>query len=114
MNREQIVKALECCDEGTSEACLKCPIRLIPYPSCKCVMEKHAIALIRELTEDNEQKDETIAGLIGTIKDAYGFAVRKMQEMLKGRAYYPRPYSMARVVDECDIDQIAKEMLKEG
>ena len=44
---EQIIKALECCVNGTSEACLKCTFGLTPpYPVCKTMVEKYALDLI--------------------------------------------------------------------
>jgi hypothetical protein len=89
---------------------------------------KDALALIREQAEENEQKDETIAGLIGTIKDAYGFAVRQMQERLKEAPIkVGLPLFGLQTKDEIEdyanglilqmrdaIDQIAKEMSEEG
>ena len=48
MKPEDVIKALELCVEGTSEACLKCAWRLTPYPSCKAVVEGKALALIRD------------------------------------------------------------------
>ena len=52
LNREQIIKALECCsnnDECVGEAC--------PYyaTGCENNMPKDAISLIKELTEENER-----------------------------------------------------------
>lgn len=50
---DEVIKALECCVEGTSEACRKCVFGLTPpYPVCKTVVEKYALDLI------NRQKAE--------------------------------------------------------
>ena len=69
---------------------------------------------IKELTEENEEKDETIAGLIGTIKDAYGFAVREMKARLDKNLIAIKDHTgkIGLVVLDSDIDQIAKEMLE--
>ena len=109
LNREQIVKTLECCAEGDCDGCPR-----YPFFGCTKANMAVALALIRELTEEKEQKNETIAGLIGTIKDAYGFAVRKMQERLKEQAEkIGFPYDDV-VVSVRTIDQIAKEVLGEN
>ena len=46
---EDVMKALDCCAEDTSEACLKCVFGLTPpYPVCKTMVAKQALALLRE------------------------------------------------------------------
>ena len=55
---EDVMRALECCADGTSEACMECPLRLLPYPTCRTVFARDALALIRELTEENESLKE--------------------------------------------------------
>ena len=110
MEREKILEALECCKSKENQ-CKRCSYYKDETSPCFRQMLADALALIRELTEENDQKDETIAGLIGTIKDAYGFAVRKMQERLKE--------SLVGFSDEFRywaegyIAKIAKEMLEE-
>ena len=73
LNREQIIKALECHIKGR---CYDCPIGKEDIQSlnkpCSTMIAENALALIRELTEDNTNKDETIAGLICAIEKAYG------------------------------------------
>lgn len=55
LNREQIIKALECC---ASEQCIceQCPIDEKIKDDCECgkVAARNALALINELTEANE------------------------------------------------------------
>lgn len=60
LNREQIVKALECCTSGNSvSACMRgCP--LYEKENCDCIYDetallKYALALIKELTAENER-----------------------------------------------------------
>lgn len=115
LNREQTIEALECCAE--LKPCKMCPLSDYSYDDagCKHKCMTDALAIYRELTEENKQKDETIAGLIGTIKDAYGSAVRKMQERLHWKVQWARnDHCDMDVVDICDIDQIAQDMLEEG
>ena len=56
MEKEQIIKALECCiqfcDHGNMAVCKECPLK-----ECRCSVEmpKNALALIKELTEENER-----------------------------------------------------------
>ena len=52
LNREQIVKALECCGRNVGSNCHDCPYcGLSPWSAeCRLVLVKDALALIRELT----------------------------------------------------------------
>lgn len=52
LNREQIIKALECC-HLKSEDCISCPFVLLGENCAN--LEKDTIALIKELTEENEE-----------------------------------------------------------
>lgn len=62
MNREQIIKALECCSkqykDNTSD---KCPDCMYHNSGCNCVLQAitDALALIKELTQANEQLSES-------------------------------------------------------
>ena len=58
-NREQIIKALECCTSSNSvSACMRgCPI--YEKEDCECINDdtallKYALSLIKELTEENK------------------------------------------------------------
>lgn len=74
LNREQIVKALECCGRIGEHPhnCGGCPLReALDYRRrvyCRAFLAQYALALIRELTEDNKAQAETISSLIETIK----------------------------------------------
>ena len=118
LNRDLIVKALECCASNSLEDCDCCPMDEKKKDNCECgrFLAIQALALLRELPEENEEKDETIAGLIGTIKDSYGFAVREMKARLERNLLAVKDHTgkLGLVVLESDIDQIAKEMLEEG
>ena len=60
MEREQIIKALECCTVGIGTECEKFPYMLTKF--CNDVLKKEVLALInsqeqkiKELTEENER-----------------------------------------------------------
>ena len=55
MTDNEIIKALECCVDGTSEACLECVLALTPYPGCKTMIANHALALINRQKAEIEQ-----------------------------------------------------------
>ena len=62
MEKEQIVKALECCIDGKSESCAKCVYATVPFPSCcKEMLPKSALSLIRE-------QEKQIAELTATVE----------------------------------------------
>lgn len=140
MEKEQIIKALECCTRGRKSKddrpCLECP-----YNECNIVggtserqtsgtcqgwLMKDAIALIKELTEDNETLTikcnawhlaaERVGEEIQVIK---ANTVREMQERFKelmGNEYIScgfcnaRGYWSVKAVKD-NIDRIAKEIL---
>lgn len=122
MDREQIIKALECCSDGGR--CNDCPYDSDCFMP-QWVIVKDAFALIRELTEENERlkaENESLKTqrrvLAVNLKDsckreiaAKADTVREMQERLK------KAFNFGHTILEksiCDIiDQIAKELLEE-
>lgn len=57
LNREQIIKALECCETGRAVSCEKCPMLNIETSDdvvCSEMLARYALSLIKELTEENE------------------------------------------------------------
>ena len=121
LNREQIIKALECCSKETCEDC--------PYAnedifdtSCGINMAKDALALIKELTEENERlraecENQSLLwkkhfeSIYETAKETVkADTVRKMQERIKEHCIKGGIYP-AFVAST--IDQIAKEMVEE-
>ena len=132
-NREQIIKALECCTLGGCHDCRGCPNGNHLLSVCKRIAMEDALSLIKELTEENERlreqnekcqsvalKQEDTMQIIAQEKQAYydelqtikADTVRKMQERLKAKAkaHYFDNCNYAVAVE--DIDQIAKEMLE--
>ena len=56
LNQDQIIKALKCC---TKDDCDNCPNS---FGNCYSNLAKYALALINELTEENERLRESNAG----------------------------------------------------
>ena len=63
LNREQIIKALEC---YTNFKCNECPIENRDCENFGCI--KQAIALIKEITEENERLKLEYEGFMGGAK----------------------------------------------
>ena len=90
-----------------------------------------ALVLIKELTVEikdleadydrvYEQAEADIRGNIadgGTschwcMDKTMSDTVKRMQDRLKKKGYIPKPYGVSKVIDEYDIDQVAKEILE--
>jgi hypothetical protein len=135
LNKEQIIKALECC-ASEKYICEQCPIEQKIKDDCECgeVVARNALALIKELTEENERlraekeaenkelfhrwkkiADETADRYEGLYQDAkkslVASTVRNMQERLRARRVSYGNITF-KVVPIDDIDQIAKEMVE--
>lgn len=118
LNRDQIIKALECCGTPKWTKCKNCP-REREDALCMYRLSNDALALIKELAEENERLrgipeqlyKEMSERMVEERKIARKLAVRKMQERLKERKVSYGNISF-RVVPVDDIDQIAKEMLE--
>ena len=119
LNREQIIKGLECCVKvgGYRDAqyCNECPLH---EERCALELPRNALALINELTEENEELLDTIACLEIDLENARVNTVRKMQselyeEFLKV-AYCQKadePNMKSQEVFAI-LDQIANELLE--
>lgn len=124
LNRERIVKALECLASNEDVLCGGCAYQRFSGLSCRKAMARDALALIRELTEENEKltinmnaygltaerlakENEILSAYHKAACDAVKIdTVRKMQERLKATPLW--------FVDKDTIDQSAKELLEEG
>lgn len=125
LNREQVIKALECCAKGD---CDNCPCS---FGDCYYNLARYALALIRELTEEKERIAHESAchrqTVIDNLRESLEFldeetervraeTVRKFAERLKaemddvarcefnGQIYF--------CVSKGFVDQIAQEMLE--
>ena len=109
INREQVIKALECCIEGID--CTLCPY--FDKDSCPQILNENALALIKELTEENERLTESALKIA---EQHQAYIIRKMQKRIKSVSYQSKDWSHGEhpmVVEVDDIDQIVKEMLEE-
>ena len=120
MEREQIIKALECCSDGR---CKNCPnFKITP---CQIPLMRDALALIKELTEENEGLEASIKILVANnatletelaetydlLEDAKADTVLKMQERLHEHFVHDCGFNYVYLHT---IDQIAKEMITNG
>ena len=68
LNREDIIKALECCNTGTMEDCAKCPrvdvCITLDCEECMEVLMRDALTLIKQLTEEKRDIFEEIDRLM--------------------------------------------------
>ena len=125
MEREKIIKALECCNKTREDgmptiACDECPCFIIGSMECKN-LERYALSLIKELTEKNERLHASCTELEQTCKKwqsrldieckyTKADTVKVMQERLTSCFCPDCDYSGHDV--QRVIDQIAKEMLE--
>lgn len=125
MEKEQIVKALECCLVQEAN-CPECPYTGT-YPECQGYVGNQALSLILE----QEKRIEELENICESYALQYGTAVAKEVFLKKERADTVRKFAKrlkAKAMDvdmddatlwlSCvpvdDIDQIAKELLEEG
>ena len=122
LNRERIIKAMECCGTGTVDDCGKCPYcngENISTEDCMERLIKYALSLIKELTEENERlkaENTTYANHVEEVAENYykvgkADAVRKMQERLRVKGFHH--INFGYIVYGDDIDQIAEEIIGE-
>lgn len=127
LNREQIVKALECC---AKDDCDNCPN---PFGNCYANLAGYALALIRELTEEKERLAHESAchrqTVIDNLRESLDFineetervradTIREMQERLKDEMDYVARCEFDGQIYFCIgkgfVDQIAQEMMEES
>lgn len=115
LNAEQIKKALEYCKWDDMSLCKQCPYHKPSKSNCISEMSADALALIEELLDESEDRDNTISSLIATIKDIRADTAKKMQERLTTF------FSNDDFTKYCEVDayyineqinRIAKEIIK--
>lgn len=68
MERDLIIKALECCKSDDMTHCRECPYQTGRI-YCMCKMSADALSLIKELTEENEKLAKLTDVFIGSYKN---------------------------------------------
>ena len=142
LNREQIIKALECC-ASEEYICTQCPIDEKIKDDCECgkVVARNVLSLVKELTEENERlraeanKLDALCDELGVDIDVKLKHIYELEDKLKAEkadVMYFKDQIRAdtvkkmqeRLNKEClidrgyevllegTIDQIAKEMLE--
>lgn len=112
LNKEQIIKALECCRYGGR--CAECAA--FDTPNCVAIVNEHAIAHIKELTEENESLCAANAHILGTLLNEIKadtvreFAERLIYTLCINNEENTEIFDYAYTLET--IDQIAKEMLE--
>lgn len=118
LNREQIIKALECCSKTNCKECPYTPSGKVDIfdITCGINMARDTLALIKKLTEENEFHRKTISKnaqialnvTVDEIEKTKADTVRKMQEKLRAKSEYGTIN-----ISLWQLDQIAKEMLED-
>jgi hypothetical protein len=129
LNREQIIKALECCITKHHENCCNLG-KWHEEWNCMTDLMKSALSLIKELSEENERLRKVLFTDISVVRVSRGSGktahlreigqikvdairadtVRKMQEKVEKKILEINPNLCGLLPF---IDQIAKEMLEE-
>ena len=119
LNRELIVKAWECCHTQGKD-CLSCPYE---NDHSNCVyLDKNALSLIKELTEENERLEASIKILVANnadletelaitydlLEETKTDTVRKMQTEIEARCIKGGIYP---AFVKRTIDHVVEEML---
>ena len=113
MEKEQIIKALECC---SGSDCRRCPY--FGHITCISLMRKDSIALIKELTQANEQLSESYDHLEKTKDELLSERARlieanqKLQTMLVTEHYQTELRTAQRIFNEIysSLDYIEEQM----
>ena len=112
LNREQIIKALECCymqELEHNENCPECPYTDL-YPNCGEYLGKDALSLIKELTDENKKITINMnaygltAKILGEEKEALVEIINKEKEnkaeILK--LIYSVKYELTKYINNCN------------
>ena len=84
MERNEVIKALECCITPRDCECDNCPLDKYGSLNCKWLLMSHSLALIKELTEELTHKETAYNELYELtteeIKDLYAERDRLTEE----------------------------------
>ena len=109
MNREQIIKALECCASNSLADCDWCPMDEQKKDVCECgrYLAIQALALIRDLTEENEVLCAEISRYTENVKAMVEEAVLDFCDRIYDVSYEGRHGTLVEFVS---IEDIVREM----
>ena len=112
LDREQIIKALECCSNGTTANCEHCPYE--KFPSLK-----DTLALINELTEENEDWKAIAEQYQRQFEEAKADTVRELAERIvanfaKDRVHYVgiETPTTTYALTNWELEALVKDMLE--
>ena len=105
LDREQIIKALECCSAKGLSKCYSCPIKS-NGAFCSYKLNEDARKLIKQLIEENEKLHASCTEVARVQADT----VRTFAERLKAQKMKHKKFGELVCVE--DIDEIAEEMLR--
>jgi hypothetical protein len=120
-SREEIIKSLKCCHSYDAADCDQCAYRYKSNTegvSCVNVLIADALAIIKELTDENFLLKQKRANMF-EILDAYGRgrvdAVRKFANYLKEHSFNCDPGNgfSFDAIDVDELDDYVKEFLEE-
>lgn len=119
-NREQIVKALECCANEGFQDCENCPLNIPHQPCSKVKLPRISLALIKELTEENEKfryNHEKLIEERDTFRE-YAYNMQKYVENIRHKEEEGYEPSAARYAAEMEMWHIValekKELTEEN
>lgn len=116
LNRDQIIKALECCLVESN--CMGCPLHYQYETDCLKYAGEKALSLIKKLNEENERLRDTAYRLECEVHRERADTVRKMLQRIKEDAIavslLSNPPKFMLEIREDALDQIAKEILEGG
>ena len=115
--RKEIIKALECCQK---RKCQSCTYDVFGNSLSNCKVKKHALSLIKELTEENERLNGAVEMYEEErkyhfemsrkkIAEAKADTVRKMQTEIEARCIKGGIYP---AFVKSTIDKVAEEIIK--
>ena len=104
LNRDQIIKALECC---INDECDKCGRT---FGNCQANLMTDALALIKELTEENEKLARNLHQTNTNLHEVKSDTVSKMRSMIKEKCIRFGIYPA--FVKEI-VERVAEEILEE-
>ena len=117
LNREDVIKALECCANEGFQDCENCPLNIPHQPCSKVKLPRISLSLIKELTEENARYKRYY---FNHEYDQWAAEIKSdtVQQMYdKINATFWRVYSADNdhfiLLQQSELDQIAKEILEE-